>query len=90
MLIMATPDNQWHLDKKVPLTLIIVIAGQIALGIVWAADMRKDIELLKASDKAVHEQMQFITKVSDSSIKLIQEQLTRIDMKMDRLIERKT
>lgn len=87
---MATPDNQWHLDKKVPLTLIIVIAGQIALGIVWAADMRKDIELLKASDKAVHEQMQFITKVSDSSIKLIQEQLTRIDMKMDRLIERKT
>ena len=86
---MATSDNQWHLDRKVPLTLIFVLVGQIALGIVWAADIRKDIELLKLTDRTIHEQIETSAKNNESTVKQVQEQLTRIDSKMDRLIERR-
>lgn len=37
-------ENQWHLDKRVPIALIIGMAGQVAF-IAWgAAVMFKDIE----------------------------------------------
>jgi len=30
-------ENEWHLDKRVPVTLIILLAGQIAFGAWWVA-----------------------------------------------------
>ena len=66
-----------------------MLVGQIALGIVWAADIRKDIELLKLTDRTIHEQIETSAKNNESTVKQVQEQLTRIDSKMDRLIERR-
>lgn len=30
-------DNDWHLDKKVPITLIFLLLGQLAFGAYWVA-----------------------------------------------------
>lgn len=37
-------DNEWHLDKRVPITIIIGMVGQV-VGLIWgAAIMFKDID----------------------------------------------
>jgi hypothetical protein len=41
-------ESGWHLDKKVPLALIFVLIGNLLLGLWAVADIRKDIELIKA------------------------------------------
>ena len=41
-------DPGWHLDKKVPLTLIFAMLMQAAM-VIWAiADIKKDVEVLKS------------------------------------------
>jgi hypothetical protein len=42
-------EDQWHLDKKVPLSLIFAMLVQAAM-VIWAiADIKKDVEVLKAA-----------------------------------------
>lgn len=41
-------DNRWRLDKNVPLALIVVLLAYGFAGYGLIADMRKDIELMKA------------------------------------------
>lgn len=36
--------NSWHLDKRVPIALIVAMAGQVAVVVWGAAVMYKDIE----------------------------------------------
>ena len=44
-----TPQKEsWHLDKKVPLSLIFAMLIQAAM-VIWAvADIKKDVEILKS------------------------------------------
>ena len=82
-------DNQWHLDKKVPITLIFVLVCQIGAG-VWAiADIKKDVELLKADAIALHKTDDHHTEMVKESFRAFQAQLDRLDAKLDRLIERR-
>jgi hypothetical protein len=41
-------DSGWHLDKKVPLALIVVLLTYGLAGWAFVVDLRKDIELIKA------------------------------------------
>lgn len=43
---MAGPGDRehWHLDKKVPLALILAILGQTLMGVWWAAGMAARVE----------------------------------------------
>jgi hypothetical protein len=43
-------DEPWHLDKRVPVALIVTVLSQFALTIWLIAAMSSDIESLKASD----------------------------------------
>ena len=36
---MATTDNSWHLDKRVPITLIFTLIVQSSVGVWWAAGL---------------------------------------------------
>jgi hypothetical protein len=78
----------WHLDKKVPLGLIFTILVQAGM-VIWAiADIKKDVELLKQDAVALHARD---TSQADSlreAMKLMQDQFSRLDAKLDRLIER--
>lgn len=42
------PEQGWHLDKKVPLSLILAMIVQVAMVIMAIADIKKDVEVLKA------------------------------------------
>jgi cell division protein FtsL len=78
----------WHLDKKVPLTLIFTILVQAAM-VIWAiADIKKDVELLKQDAQALHVRDNQNIDALNTAIKSFTEQYTRLDAKLDRLIER--
>ena len=40
-------DRSWHLDKKVPIALIVAMIGQVALGASWATTMDNSLKALK-------------------------------------------
>lgn len=40
-------DKKWHLDKRVPVALIITIALQTGLGIWWAAQLSERVNTLE-------------------------------------------
>jgi len=78
----------WHLDKKVPLSLIFAMLMQGAM-VIWAiADIKKDVEILKANQVVLSQQD--VRQVSDlrDSMLSVREQFTAINAKLDRLIER--
>lgn len=75
-------DNAWHLDKRVPIALILAIFMQAAVTIWWAAglsgdvrDMQRRVIVLEASDK---DQTEIIRQV--------RELLARIDERMTIII----
>ena len=82
------PSDGWHLDKKVPLTLIFTILLQAAM-VIWAiADIKKDVELLKQDAVALHVRDTAQADSLKEAMKLMQDQFSRLDTKLDRLIER--
>lgn len=48
---MNQPVDSWHLDKRVPIALILAMIGQVAFLVWGAAVMFKDIEANRASLK---------------------------------------
>lgn len=46
-------QNQWHLDKRVPIALILSMAGQVAVVAWGAAIMFKDIESNRTAVQAL-------------------------------------
>lgn len=84
----AAVDHGWHLDKKVPLSLIFAMMVQAGMVIVAISDIKKDVEFLKVQ---VHTQEERDSR-QDADMKeamaLLRESLGTLNAKMDRLIER--
>ena len=78
----------WHLDKKVPLTLIFAMIVQVVVVTMFFADIKKDVELLKADNLTLHKADESASTTLRESVAAMHFQLSRIDSKLDRLIER--
>jgi len=85
---MQQEASGWHLDKKVPLGLIFTILVQAGM-VVWAiADIKKDVEVLKANQAMLAQQdVRQVTDLRDA-LSAMREQFTSVNAKLDRLIER--
>ena len=78
----------WHLDKKVPLSLIFAMLVQAGM-VIWAvADIKKDVELLKADVSSLHVADKSQQDELKNAITVLQAHYVRMDSKLDRLIER--
>ena len=85
----AIISEGWHLDKKVPLSLIFAMMVQAGM-VMWAiANIKKDVEVLKIEVSALHKNDDKQTDELRLSLRVIQESFVRLDAKMDRLIERR-
>jgi hypothetical protein len=87
---MTTPAKEsWHLDKKVPLSLIFAMLIQAAM-VIWAvADIKKDVEILKSHVTAQQDRDDRQDKTLGEVVSRLQTQLERMDTKLDRLIEKR-
>jgi hypothetical protein len=82
------PAEGWHLDKKVPLGLIFAMIVQAASVIWFFADIKKDVELLKQDASALHVRDTANSESLKEAMRSVQDQFSRLDAKLDRLIER--
>ena len=87
---MSAPTNDsWHLDKKVPLSLIFAMLIQAAM-VIWAvADIKKDVEILKSRVATQQDRDDRQDKTLGEVVSRLQTQLERMDGKLDRLIEKR-
>ena len=88
MPAMQPDPTGWHLDKKVPITLIVIMMAQFVAVIIWLTDLKKDVELLKQDTTALHVRDSQQADSFREALKLMQDQFSRMDSKLDRLIER--
>jgi hypothetical protein len=78
----------WHLDKKVPLSLIFAMIAQVVV-VVWAvAGIKSDVDLLKADNLVLHQRdSQQAADIKDTLTQL-REQYKDISDRLNRLIEK--
>lgn len=82
------PDSGWHLDKKVPLSLIFAMVVQAGM-VIWAiADIKKDVELNKQAIESLQSAAKELAEQDQRNLLIIQGHYARLEAKIDRLIER--
>lgn len=78
----------WHLDKKVPISMILAILSLALTGFWGFADLKKDVELLKANALVLHQRDDKQEADIKDSLAQIRQQYDALSAKLDRLIER--
>ena len=81
-------DGGWHLDRRIPIGIIVTLLVCGISGLWFIADIKKDVEVLKA--QRLHSELR-IEKVTSDAKEVdarINARLDTIEAKLDRLIER--
>lgn len=82
-------EGHWHLDKKVPLSLIFAMLVQAGM-VIWAvADVKKDVEILKSGTIVQRDRDERQDRSATEWYQRLSYQLEKIDSKLDRLTEAK-
>lgn len=80
-----TQDRHWHLDRKVPLALMLTIAFQTGIFIWWAAQLSERVNTLERSAVLYAPQDQRLTRME---VKI--ENVEKVMIRLERLIESKS
>ena len=81
-------EGQWHLDKKVPLSLIFAMLVQAAM-VIWAiADIKKDVEVLKAAMVRQLDRDSRQDRATADAVGLVREDIKEVKVMLSRLIDR--
>lgn len=82
-------DNAWHLDKRVPIALILALLLQTASGVWWGARIDARVAALEATDLSRASSNERLARVEEN-LKAQSETLVRIDRRLERMEERRT
>lgn len=77
-------EATWHLDKRVPIALIITLFLQLAAGIWWASSLARDVAGLKEDVAVLNQQIILQTNKYEKVIQL-QGQVEGISSSMARM-----
>ena len=81
-------ESQWHLDKKVPLSLIFAMLLQAAM-VIWAvADIKKDVELLKAAMAQQIDRDNRQDRAAYEAVALVREDIKEVKALLQKILER--
>ncbi len=86
--IVERREAHWHLDKKIPLGLIVAAVVQASALVGSYYKIVSDIELLKADVQTLHTRDNKTENDLRIAIEEVKAQYVRLDQKLDRLIER--
>lgn len=81
-------EGQWHLDKKVPLSLIFAMLVQSAMAIWAIADIKKDVEVLKAAMVQQLDRDSRQDRAAADAVGLVREDIKEVKVMLSRLIDR--
>lgn len=83
----TTGDSRWHLDKRVPIALIVTLIGQMAVGVAWMSALGERVHSLERTESmraaAAPVNADRLTRV-EVKIEAVQEGITEIK----RLVQR--
>lgn len=86
------PGESWHLDKRVPISLIVALSVQLFGGAYYIGQlesrMDKRVSVLEAQLAAQHERDVRQDENVNATLSAIQQRFDRLDGKLDRLIEK--
>lgn len=83
-------ENHWHLDKKVPLSLIFAMLLQAGM-VIWAiADIKKDVEVLKSTVAAQAERDNRQDRDSYEAVALVREDLREVKALLNKLVDQRS
>lgn len=86
-------SSDWHLDKKVPISLLVAIVLQAVACIVYVSRMEARFDqrmaLLEADNRTLHDRDSEMLRTRQDETKLLVDRLDRLEQKLDRLIERR-
>lgn len=71
-------STSWHLDRRIPIALIVSIALQTGLGIWWAADLSARVGQVERQQAASAPQGDRLTRV-ETRLEAVQEGIARIE-----------
>lgn len=81
-------QDQWHLDKKVPIAIVVTIflqtIGLLVVGISWKADVDHRLAALETSDSKRSSQETRIV-ILEQKLQFITKSLGRIEDKIDQI-----
>jgi len=86
--IVERREAHWHLDKKIPLGLIVAAVVQASALVGSYYKIVSDIELLKADVMTLHTRDNKVETDLREAVAEVKAQYIRLDMKLDRLIEK--
>lgn len=78
----------WHLDKRVPVSIIVVLLMQFVAGLWVVAEMRKDIDVLKIQTIETRERERARDLQYAETMQHLRTDILEVNRKLDRLIER--
>jgi hypothetical protein len=89
----APPESQaredaWHLDKRVPIALILALLLQTASVVWWGARIDARVAMLEATDVSRASSSERLARVEEN-LKAQSETLVRIDHRLERMEERR-
>ena len=82
------PELGWHLDKKVPLSMIFAMIVQVIVVTMFFADIKRDVELLKVKTEGIEQRYESDKLTLRDNLAILRDQFKSMDAKLDRLIER--
>lgn len=85
----APQPQGWHMDKKVPISLILTLIMLAIAGMSGYSDLKREVALMQADLNTLHRTDEKQADVLKDSLAALQGQFLRMESKLDRLIERK-
>lgn len=83
-----TEDDRWHLDKKVPIALIVALIMQAATTVWFGSKLDSRIAMLEDSRLVQHVVDDKQDKLTGDAITLLRSDIHDVGAKVDRLFER--
>jgi hypothetical protein len=81
-------DDKWHLDKKVPISIIIAMIFQFVASLWFVARLDARVIALETAQVAQAERDRAQDANHNTSLGLIRDDMREIGRKLDRLVER--
>lgn len=81
-------DNHWHLDKKVPIGLIVAITLQFGASVWWASKLDARIQTLESNKTEQRDRDDRQDRSTTEAVQVLRSDMKDIKDRLDRLIER--
>lgn len=78
-------ETSWHLDKRVPVAIIITLVVQIAIGLMYFGALEQRVTALENFVLKIDDTQMRITRVEEQ-VKATKETTVRIEQKLDRAL----